>query len=49
MHERERPSEFDDQDLDSPSQERSQRRATARQFSRTARLAALDPNDGIPL
>jgi type IV secretion system protein VirD4 len=49
MDERDRPSEFDDEDLDSPSEERSPRQAAARQFSRTARLAALDPNDGIPL
>jgi type IV secretion system protein VirD4 len=49
--ENERASEFDDGDGDmgSPSGERSQRQATAGQFTRTARLAALDPNDGIPL
>jgi hypothetical protein len=49
VHERDRPSEFDDEDMDSSSDERSQRQAAARQFSRTARLASLDPNDGIPL
>ena len=49
VHERDRLSEFDDEDMDSPNEERSQRQATARQLSRTARLAALDPNDGIPL
>ena len=48
-HQLDRLSEFDDEDMDSPSEERSQRQATARQFTRTARLAALDPNDGIPL
>jgi hypothetical protein len=48
-HERDRLSEFDDEDMDSPSEEHSQRQAAARQFTRTARLAALDPNDGIPL
>jgi type IV secretion system protein VirD4 len=48
-HERDRLSEFDDEDMDSSRDEHSPRQVTARQFTRTARLAALDPNDGIPL
>ena len=48
-HERDRLSEFDDEDMDSTGEERVQRQATARHFTRTARLAALDPHDGIPL